>query len=291
MNIAKESSSPQSPSAYKLSQNIVPVWQPVGYSTYQITNAISKKFRTKATHTGVLDPLAEGVVLVLLGDERFKKDMHTEWLKEYEFEMTFGVSTDSFDAMGLVKETNFENKVDVALLAQKLQRFIGAYTQRVPLYSAQKVGGMKLFMYPKTGQVPDEIPEKTGFIYKLEIIESSNISLHAKVKEIISKVELIKQGEFRQSDIIANWKNFIQIYPDKEVVTVKLKVLMTRGLYVRSLCMDIASRLNNYAFVTELIRTKNGPYTKEECNTLISLFGEKFNPDMLTSKYASMIKL
>jgi tRNA pseudouridine55 synthase len=271
--------------------SILPIWQPVGYSTYQITNLIAQKYRQKATHTGVLDPLAEGVIIVLIGDERHQKLAHSTWLKEYEFEVTFGVATDSYDGMGIANAVDFNPTVQSQHLEQILQKFVGPYLQKVPLYSAKKVGGQRLFMYPKLGLQPPELPVKTGRIHDIQLVEFDYTTLHTKINEALAKVKSIKKGEFRQSEIADAWKVFLQTVPDHRVETAKIKVVMTKGLYIRSLCQDIANKVGKPAFVSQLIRTKNGQFAQEHCSTLENLFGINQDQDLLRSKYAKLVGL
>src|SRR3989344_1650156 len=109
--------------------------------------------------------MAEGVVVVLLGEERFKKMAHTAWLKEYEFEVVFGISTDTYDGMGLIVDSNFNNQPTKNALTKVLQSFFGEYAQKVPVYSARKVDGKKLFTYTKEGKNIPELPTKSGLIH------------------------------------------------------------------------------------------------------------------------------
>lgn len=270
--------------------SVLPIWQPIGYSTYQITNLLAQKYGQKATHTGVLDPLAEGVILVLLGDMRFEKLNLTSLIKEYEFEITFGISTDSYDGLGKVTRFHLDHNINIADVLVVLNDLVGPYAQKVPLYSAQKVDGRKLFMYPKLGIEAPELPVKSGRIMSIELIEFKKAHLHEKIRCAISNIEKIRGGEFRQAEIASFWKSFIESTQDLSVDTLRVKVVMTKGLYVRSLCQDIAAKLNTAGFVSQLIRTKNGQFERKDCRTLESIFGEKFNADMFASRYATLLK-
>ena len=92
-------------------EKILPIWQPVGYSTHKIAKAVSNKYGVKTSHTGTLDPLAQGVIIVLLDDERLKKYEYAHWPKTYEFEIVFGISTDTYDGMGIVTNKSFDFKI------------------------------------------------------------------------------------------------------------------------------------------------------------------------------------
>jgi len=265
---------------------ILPIWQPVGYSTYQITSAVAQKYGMKATHTGVLDPLAEGVILVLLGSERFNKSKFTDFHKEYEFEISLGIATDSYDGMGLITEyNNGSEKLTLGDLQLVVKGFVGDYTQKVPLYSARKVNSKKLFLYPKEKLTIPELPEKSGKIYKIECSDLGNSKLYSLVDEIIAKIEQVKKGEYRQKEIIQNWKEFKSKNTNWDVQTAAFCAELSRGLYVRSLSQDIVKKLGKIGFVSKLVRTGNGEYTKENSCTLNELFGENFDHEMLLSKF------
>jgi tRNA pseudouridine55 synthase len=266
--------------------NILPVWQPIGYSTYQITNAISKLFGVKATHTGVLDPLAEGVIIVLLGPERLNKSLFSDLKKGYEFDIVFGISTDSYDGMGLVSEFSDNPDLREDLLKEIVETFPRYYTQRVPLYSARKVNSKKLFLYPKENLEIPELPEKSGEIYKLEYKGSDYPELYALIEETISKINLVKKGEYRQKTIISKWQEFKSSHQNEPLQRAKFYAEISRGLYVRSLSQDIAKKAGTIGFVSRLVRTRNGDYTKEKALHLEDIFGKEFSHEVLWSKFS-----
>ena len=266
--------------------NILPVWQPVGYSTYQITNAISKLFGVKATHTGVLDPLAEGVIIILSGPERFNKSKFSDLIKGYKFDIVFGISTDSYDGMGLILEFSETPDLNDGLLEEIVKTFPGHYTQRVPLYSARKVNSKKLFLYPKEDLNPPELPEKSGEIYKLEYLGSDYPKLYTIIDETISKVRLVKTGEYRQKEIISKWENFKDKRTNITLQKAGFYAEISRGLYVRSLSQDIARKAGTIGYVSRLVRIKNGEYTRENSANLDDLFGKTFDHKMLWSKFS-----
>lgn len=264
---------------------VIALWQPVGYSTYQIANTLASKYNTKVTHTGVLDPLAEGVVVFLLGEERFQKNEYSECKKTYEFEITFGISTDSYDAMGVIIDTNLD--VTLPLDLQKtLDKFVGNYTQQVPLYSAVKYKGKKLFVHAKTGSVVQELPTKSGKIYSLDVIGTGSILPDELSKMMIENINKISAGKFRQSEAIQSWRKFENLGNlTCALPKIQLRAVISRGLYVRSLSQDICSQLNMRGFVSRLVRTENGHFNIQNATSLTAVFGENFDHSMLTSKY------
>lgn len=249
--------------------DVIPVWQPQGYSTYQITKDIAAKTGKKATHTGVLDPMAEGVIIVLTGDRRLEKNAFSNGTKKYEFDLVFGLSTDSFDGMGLVTQIDLSNRPFKQCIEKVLPFLVGDYSQTVPLFSAQKVNGKKLFMYPRLGLTSPELPIKKGTIFNLQLMDYSQIYLASLITEIAEKIKNIRLGEFRQEQILKGWDTLLESTDTQEmVVRATFTVETSRGLYIRSLSQDICYKLGVLGFVTRLVRTQNGIYTKNECCTV-----------------------
>jgi tRNA pseudouridine55 synthase len=248
---------------------IIPVWQPQGYSTYQITKDIAAKLGKKTTHTGVLDPMAEGVIIVLAGDRRFEKSTFSDGTKKYEFDLTFGISTDSYDGMGLVTQIDLSNQPSQKAINDNLSSFIGEYSQTVPLYSAQKVEGKKLFMYPRLGLPAPKLPKKQGTIYDIKLLEYREVSLDILIEDIITKIKNIRLGEFRKEEIYKGWNELLNNSDLRNnIFQATVSVETSRGLYIRSLSQDICYKLGVFGFVTKLIRTQNGVYTKNDCCTV-----------------------
>jgi tRNA pseudouridine(55) synthase len=248
----------------KAKNGILPVWQEVGNSTYQLTTKISEALGVKAAHTGVLDPLAEGVIIVLLGEARLKKIELAGWKKTYEFDIAFGISTDSFDGMGIVTDCNF-SPIAEKVLRSEIEKFSGKYSQTVPLFSGKKVNGKKLFMYHKEHLPSPILPKKLGQIYNIDLVAFKTVGLHKLLDEIVQKISKITHGEFRQQETIVGWKKFMQKTPDRKIQVATVRAEISRGLYVRSLSQDIARKIGSCGFVSRLVRTQNGEYTKEKC--------------------------
>jgi tRNA pseudouridine55 synthase len=247
-----------------LNNGILPVWQPLGQSTNHMTKLISEKLGVKTAHTGTLDPMAEGVVVVLYGEERLRKIELASWKKTYEFEITFGISTDSFDGLGKIEKIDFKPINEVAV-ENVINSFKGPYTQKVPIYSAIKYRGKKLFKHANNGTAVLELPEKSGEIFYIELINFQEKFLHQQVEQIITKIRKV-EGPLRQEIIINGWENFLKKHKTNEkVTTATIRVENSRGLYVRSLSQDICRALGTVGFVSNLVRTANGIYTRDNC--------------------------
>lgn len=203
--------------------------KPKGLTSRDVVNIICKKFNTKKVgHTGTLDPIAEGVLVVPIGRALKISELLTSERKEYIARVVLGYETDMLDITGTETKRNIPTctKEDIKKV---LNTFIGKYNQEVPMYSAVKVGGKKLYEYARQG-IKITPPSKEVEIYSLELI----------------------------SDII--------YMEDSMEFSIKCEV--SKGTYIRSLIRDIAYKLNTYGTMKELIRTKQGNFSIDNSYSL-----------------------
>ena len=128
-----------------MKSGILVVNKPKDYTSRDIVNIISKKFNTKKVgHTGTLDPLATGVLIIPIGRALKISELLTSDRKEYLAEVILGYETDMLDVTGKETKRNIPN-ITKEELEKVLKKYIGKYNQQVPLYSAVKVKGKKLY--------------------------------------------------------------------------------------------------------------------------------------------------
>ena len=208
---------------------IIVIDKPKDYTSRDIVNIVSKKLNTKKVgHTGTLDPLATGVLVLPIGRALKVSELLTSNTKEYIAEVILGYETDMLDITGTEIKRNIPHVTKEELL-KVLKSYIGKYNQEVPLYSAVKVGGRKLYEYARSG-TPVTPPSKEVEIYSLELISD--------LKHIKGAVEF----------------------------TIRCEV--SKGTYIRSLIRDIAYSLNTYGTMKSLIRTRQGIFTLKDAYTL-----------------------
>lgn len=208
---------------------IIVIDKPKDYTSRDIVNIVSKKLNTKKVgHTGTLDPLATGVLVLPIGRALKVSELLTSNTKEYIAEVILGYETDMLDITGTEIKRNIPNVTKEELL-KVLKSYIGKYNQEVPLYSAVKVGGRKLYEYARSG-TPVIPPSKEVEVYSLELISD--------LKHINGAVEF----------------------------TIRCEV--SKGTYIRSLIRDIAYSLNTYGTMKNLIRTRQGIFTLKDAYTL-----------------------
>ena len=203
--------------------------KPKDLTSRDVVNIICKKFNTKKVgHTGTLDPIATGVLVIPIGRALKISELLTSEKKEYIAKVILGYETDMLDVTGKEIKRNIPNctKEDINSV---LKSFIGKYREEVPMYSAVKVGGKKLYEYARNG-IKVTPPSKEVEIFSLELI----------------------------SDII-----YLE-----DTIEFSIKCEVSKGTYIRSLIRDIAYKLNTYGTMKELTRTKQGIFTIDDSFTL-----------------------
>lgn len=197
--------------------------KPSGMTSHDVVNQVRKKTKVKRVgHAGTLDPLATGLLIVLVGREFTKRQAEFMKLdKEYICEAQLGVETDTYDVDGkVVKKANWEEvkKITKKKLQQVLDSFRGEITQIVPAYSAVKIKGEKLYEKARRGKInKKDLPSRQVEIKELELIEFNQ-----------------DRGFF------------------------KIRVVCSSGTYIRSLVHDIGLELGVGSTVNQLRRTKIG---------------------------------
>ena len=156
----------------KLENNVnglLNIYKPSGPTSRDIVNIVQKKFNTKAGHTGTLDPLASGVLVITLGKYTKLSEIITSETKEYEAEVIFGIETDTLDIEGktVKEETSLLNKDKIE---KALNGFKTTYDQEVPKYSAVKVNGKKLYEYARNN-IEVKLPKKEVTIFDIKLLD------------------------------------------------------------------------------------------------------------------------
>lgn len=196
------------------------------WTSRDVVNKVGKILGTKKVgHTGTLDPLATGVLVLCIGSATKLNEILTSTYKEYEAEITLGLLTDTLDITGNeLKEEKV--KVNKEQILEALNKMTGKYVQEVPIYSAVKVNGRKLYEYARAGESV-ELPKREVDIKELELI--GNIK-----------------------------------YTDNKTIF-NIRCLVSKGTYIRALVNDISNSLNTIGVMSKLTRTKQGKFKLENC--------------------------
>lgn len=146
-----------------------------------VVNELNHIFNTKKIgHTGTLDPLATGVLVCLIGKYTKLVNLITSYGKEYIAEIKLGIKTDTGDITGNIISTDNSN-VSVDMIKEVFANFPKVYNQEVPIYSAVKINGKKLYDYARSN-IPVNLPKREVHIYSLELLSYENNIITFKTK-------------------------------------------------------------------------------------------------------------
>ena len=182
--------------------------------------------KLKVGHTGTLDPLATGVVVVCTGKKTKLIDQLQQHTKEYVATLQLGATTPSYDLEKPIDKTYPTEHITRALIDEVLPRFRGEIWQTPPTFSAVKIDGKRAYEYARKGQ-DVKIKPKLLVIDELEVLRFC-----------------------------------------PETMQLEIRVVCSKGTYIRALARDIGEALRSGAHLTTLRRTRVGEIQVEDCWTI-----------------------
>ncbi len=206
------------------------------------------------TYAGRLDPMAEGLMIVLVGDACHDKEMYMSRSKTYEFEVLLGVSTDTQDMLGVVTDTAFGKEVSLEQVQKAIQTLNTKTLWQYPAYSSRTVNGVPLFVSARKGSLPTELPTKEGKILSSQIREIGTVVLSDVVDQKLPIIRLVV-GDFRQEEIIQSWKKMIKEKGNEEVQIISCIATVTSGVYIRTIASELGKLLGIPALAYSIERT------------------------------------
>lgn len=214
--------------------------KPPGYTSHQVVAELRRILGTKRIgHTGTLDPMATGTLVIAIGMGTKLIPYLQEEKKTYRAELVLGISTDTQDLSGEVITAHPEMCISHEELETALQRFIGPLEQVPPMYSAVKVSGQPLYKMARTGKTVPRKPRRI-IIYHLEVSDKT-VDYYR-----------FKEGPF-------------------------LLVECSKGTYIRTLCHDLGEFLGCGACMGGLVRLSSGVFSLEQAHSLAEVAAAKQN--------------
>ena len=160
---------------------IILVNKPKNVTSRDVVNEIIKKFHTKRVgHTGTLDPIATGLMVICINKGCKLVPLLTNHDKTYLATVKLGIKTDTYDITGKVLEENNNYSLSKEELINTLNSFKGTYMQEVPIYSSIKVNGKKLYEYARNN-IPVELPKHEVNIYDINLVDYNNDTFSFRV--------------------------------------------------------------------------------------------------------------
>ena len=204
---------------------------------YNLCRKLEKK-KLKVGHSGTLDPLATGVVIICTGKKTKMIETLQYDVKEYIATLQLGATTPSYDMEKEVDATYPTEHITRAMIDETIPHFVGEQWQVPPMFSAVQINGKRAYDLARKGE---------------------QVELKPKLLKI-DEIELISF--------------------DEEKMQLTIRVVCSKGTYIRALARDIGEKLHSGAYLTALRRTRVGNTRVEECMTIeqfLALLNEETN--------------
>lgn len=212
------------------------------------------------SYAGRLDPMAEGVLLTLVGGANSRREAYLDMNKEYVLDVLFGFSTDTYDVLGKVVETGDTTTITRKALRETLNEFRGDVSQEYPPYSSKTVQGKSLFEWARTNALGTLIlPRRTVTIFEIDLKEIYKVpeaDLLSYIEENVSKVN----GDFRQDEVLRLWRRRLSEKGGREFPCAAIHISCSSGTYARSIANGLGEKLGVPALALHILRTKVGEF-------------------------------
>ncbi len=230
---------------------VIVINKQIGCTSHDIVYKVKKLLNEKVGHTGTLDPMAEGVLPILVGKGTLVSKYLINHDKKYIATLQLGIKTDTADSEGKTIEEKMVDtkKLTEDYICEVFKTFIGKQEQLPPMYSAIKVHGKKLYEYARKGQNVEIQPRQ------IEIYDMKLLNINIQEKQI------------------------------------KFEISCGKGTYIRSVCEDIAKKLDTVGYMLKLKRTQVGEFNIEKSITIKELEENIENVEFLKENFIPIEKL
>lgn len=173
-----------------MKNGIIVVNKDINMTSRDVVNKLTSLFGTKRIgHTGTLDPLATGVLVVCINKYTKLVDIITSEYKEYVATIKLGIETDTIDITGNVLKSKCPKELETSFIDDTLKLFLGKSIQEVPIYSAIHVNGKRLYEYARNN-IEVDLPKREVDIKEIELLDYKNDEI--KFRCVVSKGTYIR---------------------------------------------------------------------------------------------------
>jgi tRNA pseudouridine55 synthase len=218
------------------------------------------------SYAGRLDPMAEGVMLCLVGSANKRREAYLELSKEYVLDILFGFATDTYDVLGRVMDTGDGNdpSINKKSVQKALNEFRGHINQEYPPYSSKTVEGKSLFEWARGNALGSlMMPSRTVTIHHIDVEKMYKVSEPVLLDYIEDGIARVT-GDFRQEETLRLWKQQLKKEGDREFICATVRIECTSGTYARSIANGLGKELGVPALALHILRTKVGEYSVEK---------------------------
>lgn len=252
----------------RIMKQVLNIYKPQGMTPLQALEAVRDQYpkyhNEKMSYAGRLDPMAEGVLVVLAGDAVHDKERYLKLSKTYEADIVFGIGTDTHDLLGIAAAYEIKN-IQIELFEAEIRNMQGIFKYPFPIYASKPVNGKPLFQWAREGKLDEiEIPKRTMCVYGVELLDRYECMIEEIKNNAIVAIATVR-GDFRQKEIANRWQSvFTDINKKTALSAVRIRIHCASGTYIRTLAHELGKRLGADAIVTRLIRTRVGEFKIED---------------------------
>jgi tRNA pseudouridine55 synthase len=215
------------------------------------------------SYAGRLDPMAEGVLLILAGEANKKRNEYLGLDKEYTFDVLFGFATDTYDLLGVMTDavTRASHKqVRTPLLLEYIAQLPGIHSQKYPPFSSKPLEGQPLFVKARKGELEGfALPEHRIEIFAASLVGMKRMTDEELMEEVERSIKAVK-GDFRQERILHLWRDAVRILYGMSFDVATVSIHCSSGTYVRSIAHELGGQLGIPALAMRILRTRVGKY-------------------------------
>lgn len=221
------------------------------------------------TYTGRLDPMAEGVVVVLIGEALKQQAQFQKQTKVYLATVLFGAQTDTYDVLGIPASLLDTKNLDWAKVKSELFKLESGFKFKLPPYSSYKIRGKPLFWWALMNRLKEvEIPERTVEIYRIEYQGHNYLTNNELRQKLSEKLNLVK-GNFRQRPISQEWQKLTANKSSCNYLTVSFRLHCQSGTYIRAVAQHLGNRFGCGAILWNLVREQVGDYSLSQTEKVV----------------------
>jgi tRNA pseudouridine55 synthase len=260
--------------------SVLSVYKPLGATPLQALDALRVERPEFAhepmTYAGRLDPMAEGLLVVLTGEDRYRAKEFQQLDKTYRATFVLGFGSDTGDVLGMVTDKTDGDGFDGYMnnsschpegvtrqtegsLVEAVRALCGDHDVLMPVYSSYKVKGKPLHVWARSGRLHEiEVPRRVMQVDAVRNVEVGTMSADVFLKSVIEGIGKVS-GDFRQEEIVARWNEIMRGVNELTLVSCELDV--QSGTYIRSLAGVLVEQLQTKTILYRLVRTKVGDFS------------------------------
>lgn len=246
------------------------IWKNIGETPLQAL----RRFRMRTvlpediplSYSGRLDPMAEGKILILVGDECKQEKEYRKMDKEYDVEILVGVKTDTADILGLPHVDLLYRHIEIAAVKKIMRESVGTHEWPYPHYSSKPVQGKPLHAWAREGRLNEiELPKTTSRIVSIRLNSISSVKTYELERLILQKIQTLQKfngnkpcTDFRQIEIEHAWREQFRRTSIPNFLIIRCTCIAGSGTYMRTLAEHIGARLGTTACALSIKRTRIG---------------------------------